>query len=328
MSRPNIGLHFDLRRHPTDTSTTDQRYAECLEQMVLAENVGFDSVWILEHHFTEDQQSSSPLIMAAAAASRTKRVRIGTNVLLLPLYHPLRLAEDVAMLSLLSGDRFVLGVGAGYNELDFAAFGRDLAHRPSLMEEGVEILRKAWAGTPFEHRGRRWQLPEVTVSPCPSTVPQILMGGFAPAAIKRAARLGDGFMAGSPTSVPIYLDALEELGRPRESGRLVMNVWALISDDPEREWAQVGPHAVEQMNDYVRRGGYGDAPPFGDPDDVIARGQYLLWDGPTAVVELRKIFASYPQLIDVHLFSRMPGESFDSSSRRMEYIAAEVLPHF
>jgi alkanesulfonate monooxygenase SsuD/methylene tetrahydromethanopterin reductase-like flavin-dependent oxidoreductase (luciferase family) len=323
---PNIGLHYDLRRHPGDSHSNEWRHRASLEQMVLAEELGFDSIWISEHHFTEDDQSTSPLLSSAALAARTERVQIGTNILLLPLHHPVRLAEEVATLGIISAGRFTLGVGAGYNEQDFRAFGQRLGHRPSLMEEGVEILRRSWAGECVRYEGRRWILPEYRLTPLPTRAPPIFVGAFAEAAIQRAARIGDGFLAGSPASIPTYRQAMTRLHGDPFSGRIVLSLWAMIAEDPEREWASVGPHALAQMNGYVSKGGYGNVPLFADPADVIARGQYLLWDGDTAVSELSRIIRENPDVVDIQLFSRMPGESFERASERMAYISTTVLP--
>jgi alkanesulfonate monooxygenase SsuD/methylene tetrahydromethanopterin reductase-like flavin-dependent oxidoreductase (luciferase family) len=291
-----------------------------------AEALGFDSIWLSEHHFRNDAPSTSPLLLAAALAGRTKRVRIGTNILILPLHHPVRLAEEAATLAILSGGRFDLGIGAGYMPEDFDVFGRQLKYRPSLMEEGVAIMRLAWSGERFHFKGRRWQLPELVVRPAPGdrAVP-IFMGGFAPAAIERAARIADGFVSGVPASIPVYRSAMERLGKPAE-GRVVINQWAVIAEDPERTWATVGRHALERLNFYVRNGGLGDEPPFRDEQDVLERGAYMLWDGRRAVEELRGQIISTPEIRDLQLFAQLPGESVEDSTARLEYIAAVVLP--
>ncbi len=108
------------------------------------ERLGFTDVWLSEHHFVDDGYLPSPLVVAAAIAARTTSMGIGTNVLLLPMHHPLRVAEDAAVVDLVSGGRFTLGVGQGYVQHEFEALGFNRKNRPSLFEEGVEVVRRAW----------------------------------------------------------------------------------------------------------------------------------------------------------------------------------------
>ena len=187
----NFGLWYDFR-NPGHKVSFEKLYRDSLDQIAWAETIGFDSVWLTEHHFVQDGYCPSPLVVAAAIGERTTRMRIGTNLLLLPLADPVRLAEDAAALSILTGGRFDLGVGLGYRQLEFDYFGRKISHRPSLMEEGVSIIRQAWSGEPISHQGKRYNIEGIQVSPTPESIPKLLMGGMAEPAIDRAARLGDG----------------------------------------------------------------------------------------------------------------------------------------
>jgi alkanesulfonate monooxygenase SsuD/methylene tetrahydromethanopterin reductase-like flavin-dependent oxidoreductase (luciferase family) len=323
----SIGFHYDFANSTPTVDPSVQSYAATIEQIVLSEQLGFDSAWVSEHHFAKDGRASSPLLLAAAIAARTSRLRIGTNLLILPLHHPVRLAEESATLALLSGGRFILGVGAGYMPRDFEVFRRSLSHRPSLMEEGIAVLRKAWAGDAFAFDGRRWRLPELELHPTARglRVP-IYVGGFAAVAIERAARIADGFLAGTPESIPVYLDAVERNGGDPRSSPIVTVQWAIIAEDPERSWAAVGPHTLAQLNAYVRDGGLGDTPYFRDEQDVLDRGAYTLWDGARAAAELSSLVEAYPQIVDIQFYGQLPGESIDDSLGRMEYIAGAVLP--
>ena len=142
----NFGLWYDFRNPDPWAMPAERFHAQALDQIAAAEDLGFDSVWLTEHHFTDDGYTPSPLVLAGAIGARTTRMRIGTNLMILPLQDPIRIAEDAATLSLITGGRFDLGVGGGYRQLEFDQFGRDLRHRPSLMEVAVEIIRRAWRG--------------------------------------------------------------------------------------------------------------------------------------------------------------------------------------
>ncbi|MDV6306732.1 LLM class flavin-dependent oxidoreductase [Gordonia amicalis] len=136
----SFGLWYDFRNPPGNSRGFGDFYRATLDQIVWAESIGIDSVWLTEHHFMEDGYTPSPFLLASAIGDRTTTMRIGTNLVVSPLHNPIRLAEDSATLSLLTGGRFSLGVGQGYWEPEFEAFGRRLINRPSLLEEGVEIV--------------------------------------------------------------------------------------------------------------------------------------------------------------------------------------------
>ena len=134
----NFGLWYDFRNPPGNSRGFGDFYRATLDQITWAESIGIDSVWLTEHHFMEDGYTPSPFLLASAIGDRTTTMKIGTNLVVSPLHNPIRLAEDSATLSLLTGGRFSLGVGQGYWEPEFEAFDRRLINRPSLLEEGVE----------------------------------------------------------------------------------------------------------------------------------------------------------------------------------------------
>ena len=330
MSREiNFGLWYDFRNPGPTSRTFESMYRASLEQIVWAESLGFDSVWLTEHHFCNDGYTPSPLVIAAAIGERTERMRIGTNLMLLPLADPLRLAEDSATLSILTNGRFDLGVGLGYRELEFNYFGRSLKNRPSLMEEGVALLRAAWTGEPIRFEGKRYQIDNLQVTPAPATQPRIFMGGMAEPAIARAARLGDGFLSTGGIGHDVYVDALGAAGKSATEGQICAGNWAIIAADPEAEAAKVGPHVLYQTNEYVSWGAFGppgEVPLFPDAQSAIRDGLYELWDADQAVTALTAMLQDYPQIIDVHFWAQFPGESVESGSERLEYIAKNVLP--
>ncbi|GEL16831.1 monooxygenase [Pseudonocardia asaccharolytica DSM 44247 = NBRC 16224] len=325
---PAFGLWYDFR-NPDPDRPFSSFYSEVLDQIAWAERRGLDSVWLTEHHFCADGYSPSPFVLASAIAQRTSRMHIGTNLIVSPLHNPVRLAEDAATLSLLSGGRFDLGVGQGYWAREFAAFGREIHHRPSLLEEGVEIIRRAWSGSTEGFEGKRYRLPPVSVTPTPEQLPQLLVGAMADVAIARAARIGDGFLSTQNSHHDSYLAAVERLGRPVAEARIYAGQWAIIADDPEEVWSRIGRHALYQLNEYISWGAFGPpdrVPRFTDPAQIVEAGAYQLMDAEGAVSELTAMLRAKPQIKDVHFWAQLPGEPVESGSERVAYLADKVMP--
>ena len=177
-------------------------FDETLRQCERAEAAGFDSVWLGEHH-NNPILHPAPLIGLAAIASRTTRVKLGTGVLLLPLYHPMMVAEEGAMVDMISGGRLILGIGAGYAPEEFSAFGYSLKERGSRLEEGASLLCRLWTEEHVTHRGKHYHLQDATIAPRPVQRPRppIWFGAWADAAIRRTARLGDAWFIGPSASL-------------------------------------------------------------------------------------------------------------------------------
>jgi alkanesulfonate monooxygenase SsuD/methylene tetrahydromethanopterin reductase-like flavin-dependent oxidoreductase (luciferase family) len=318
-----FGLYYDFRR-PSGLPY-EQVYRENLDQIAWADTAGFDSVWISEHYFTDDGYTPSPMAVASAVAARTARLRIGTNLILLPLHDPLRLAGDAATVSILSDGRFDLGVGLGYRQFEYETFGRDIKHRPSLIEESISILRQAFTGDSITLHGKRFDVDGVRVTPVPAAPPRILIGGTTHAGIDRAARIGDGFLSVFNFFHPMYLDAAAANGA---SPSITASQWAVIADDPERTWAEVGDFAAYMLNVYASWGAYGpvETAPTYDRETALSAGLFQLWDTSTAVDELSTLLASTPSIEDVHFWARLPGESAASSHARADLMASKVIP--
>lgn len=324
-----FGLWYDFRNPPPSPLSFEALYRASLEQIAWAEQLGFDSVWLTEHHFVDDGYTPSPLVIAAAIGQRTQRMRIGTNLMLLPLADPVRIAEDAAAVAILTEGRFDLGVGLGYRQLEYDYFRRKLAQRPSLMEEGVEILRQAWTGEPVRVAGKHFVIDGLRVSPKPARPPRIFMGGMAPVAIARAARMGDGFLSTGGIGHDLYVKALADQGKPRSAGAICAGHWGIIAADPEREAAKLAGPVLYQANEYIRWGAFGppdQVPPFKDAASALREGLYQLWDAEQAVAGLSALLREYPEIIDVHFWAQFPGEAIESGSARMEFVATKVLP--
>ena len=329
MNDVNYGLWYDFRNPAQWQQPFEQFYAERLAQITRAEALGFRSCWLTEHHFCEDGYTPSPLLLASAIAARTERMRLGTNLMLLPLHDPVRVAEDAATLSLVSGGRFDLGVGIGYRQLEFDHFQRKLSHRPSLVEEGIEILRRSWSGKPVNFTGKRFEVGDLCVTPVPQTTPKVYLGGMVEPAIQRAARVADGFLCTGGIGIDMYNTALEQQGKSVQDGDVILGCWAIIAEDPEAEAAKIGEHVLYQANEYIKWGAFGppgSVPLYDDAAAAIENGLYQLWDADMAVAELNKLVRDYPNIRDIHFWAQFPGESVESGDARLRYIAEKVLP--
>ena len=196
-------------------------FEETLRECERAEAAGFDSIWLGEHH-NNPVLYPAPLIGLAAVASRTRSIHLGTGVLLLPLYHPMMVAEEGAMVDMISGGRLILGVGAGYAPEEFAAFGYSLKERGSRLEESAALLHRLWTEENVTHHGKHYRVDNATVAPRPVQRPRppIWFGAWAEPAIRRAARLGDAWFVGPSANLNeiapcarLYQQACRETGK-------------------------------------------------------------------------------------------------------------------
>ncbi|MDH4077760.1 MAG: LLM class flavin-dependent oxidoreductase, partial [Acidimicrobiia bacterium] len=162
-----FGIVHDFRCPPGSDVPMPRVYAETFEQIELAEQLGLELCWFTEHHFIEDGYLPNFVPVAGAAAARTTTMRFSTDICLLPFRHPIRLAEDLAILDNISDGRMELGAGMGYAAHEFAGFGVPRKNRVSLTEETLDILRLAWMGERFSYHGKRWSFDDVLVTPRP-----------------------------------------------------------------------------------------------------------------------------------------------------------------
>jgi probable F420-dependent oxidoreductase len=216
-----FGLYSSIANPPRGEHL-DRCIDEVVAEAQLAEASGFDSCFFGEHHQDPDGFLPSPLIVATAVAARTTRLRVGTSVMLLPLHHPVRVAEDVITLDIVSKGRVILGVGIGYQPADFRAFNVPMEHRVERFEESVEILRQCWTGEPFSFKGSHYTLHDVQIRPRPiqQPAPPLWFGASVPPAARRAGRLADAFV-GTPSTglestrrlVVAYTEAARQAGR-------------------------------------------------------------------------------------------------------------------
>ncbi|MGH9199012.1 MAG: LLM class flavin-dependent oxidoreductase, partial [Acidimicrobiia bacterium] len=182
------------QRFPGDPRSAAEIYRDAIEIAKACEAEGLDSVWTSEHHFWDDDYMPSLLVLSAAIAAVTTRIKIGTGVLLAPLYHPIRLAEDATTVDLISGGRFILGLGIGWRAEEFERLGIPMERLGKRLSETVKILRASWENEVFEFKGKFFEIGPTNVTPKPTRPIPIWLGGFVEPAVRRAGRIADGYL--------------------------------------------------------------------------------------------------------------------------------------
>jgi alkanesulfonate monooxygenase SsuD/methylene tetrahydromethanopterin reductase-like flavin-dependent oxidoreductase (luciferase family) len=250
-----FGVYLNTQA-PPDGHELPRVYAELFETVEVAESVGFDSCFLPEHHQQPDGYLPSPYVMAGAVAARTSRIRIQTGVSLLPLWHPMRVAEDVAVIEVLSGGRFSLGVGLGLVEREYHEFGVPLRTAPSRFEEEVEILKRAWSQDTFSFHGKHFHLSDISLQPkpLPEGRPDIWIGGMANPSVQRAGRIGDGWITDPLHSMDtiaawaeIYRAAAAERGL---EGRIWLHRDCWVTETPEEVTSVWAPYLLRDWRFY------------------------------------------------------------------------------
>src|SRR6266478_505650 len=195
-----VGTVYDFRNTPESGMDMPSLYAAIMDQVVMLDGLGLDLVWFTEHHFLDDGYLPSWVPMAGAIAARTKRVRLSSDVCLLPFNHPVRLAEDLAVLDNISNGRIEVGVGMGYAPHEFRGFGLPVSRRVSLTDEGIEVLRRAFTGEKFSFKGKRYNFQDVMITPgyVQSGGPPLWVAAMSEPGALRAARFGANLLPQGP----------------------------------------------------------------------------------------------------------------------------------
>ena len=284
----HVGLFSVADHYPAELPrTTGQLYREILEQIERADQLGYESFWIAEHHFHEYGAVPRPAILLGAAAQRTSRIGLGSAVVVLPFDHPLRTAEDFAMVDTLSEGRLMLGVGSGYLKHEFEGFGVQPEEKRSRFDEGLTVLLNAWSGKRFSFAGETCNVEELQLNILPQQQPHpplwvaILSNGAA----YHVGRRGLPIMM-IPYATTESFDELAETTAEFRRG------WKESGKDPAEATVRFGLHvhcaettekaraeAREAMERYVRTRLYAkqrtfdlliekDLVAFGDPDEI------------------------------------------------------------
>jgi alkanesulfonate monooxygenase SsuD/methylene tetrahydromethanopterin reductase-like flavin-dependent oxidoreductase (luciferase family) len=336
-----VGL-ITCQRHPDDPRSDVELYRDAIAVAVEAERLGFDSVWVSEHHFLDDAYMPSLLPVCAAIAARTTRITIGTGLLLAPLYEPIRLAEDAATVDLLSNGRFVLGLGQGWRGEEFDVLRVPMSDRAQLLEDTVSTLRQAWAGGPVTG-GKRVTYPGPIVSPAPARAggPPIWFGAWVESAIRRAGRLADGYMLARLERVDaatlvhefgLARDELQKAGRGDAGFAFAMLAAAFAWPDAETGWQLVLPHLhylnwkYEEIGLERDRSTLALPPPLTPEREDELRGRIITGDPEAVAAHIRE----YRDAVDgeLHFIARLywPGMPPDVRGEAMRLFAEEVIP--
>jgi alkanesulfonate monooxygenase SsuD/methylene tetrahydromethanopterin reductase-like flavin-dependent oxidoreductase (luciferase family) len=330
MARFRFGYMLGFRNPEWAGLDFETFYREMFRQIEFVDQAGFDSIWLTEHHFTDDGYLAAQMPMLAAIAARTRRVSIGTYVLLAPLYHPLRLAEDTATIDVISGGRLRLGIGMGYRQEEFEGFQVERKQRLGRTLETLEILKRAWSGERFSFLGRYFDIRDARVLPRPASRPhpELLWGGMSAKAIARGAELGLSFACNlGRREVAVYREALAKHGRNPADFNIVNNRIVYVADSYEQAWSEIERAALYQAELYdkwLSAGATAGRDRIAPDPELIKRGAIL---GPPADVrqKIGELIASN-QMTELILAMQLPGLEPAKAMRSLERFAGEVLP--
>ncbi|MEU2333675.1 LLM class flavin-dependent oxidoreductase [Streptomyces sp. NPDC006654] len=244
-------VRFNLVEPGADSASLGARYRAAVEMAAYADEHGVTTVQTEEHHGVDDNWLPSPFAFAGAVFGATRTIAVTVSAVIGPLHDPLRLAEDIAVLDLLSGGRLVTVAGIGYRPEEYALFDVDWKRRGRIQDEVLETVLRAWTGEEFEYRGRT-----VRVTPRPFTDPHplLLVGGSSQAAARRAARLGLPFFPSAhlPELEAYYKEKLTEYGTEGWTMMPTAETPLLhIAEDPDRAWARYGEHFLHEARTYA-----------------------------------------------------------------------------
>lgn len=322
----HLSMRFDFR-NPTFAGTSmADRYQAALDMAQWADNLGIPaSIAVSEHHGSEDGYIPSPQLILAAMAARTKNVRLSVAALIAPFHDPLRIAEDFCVLDNLSQGRVDLIVAGGYAPSEFAMFDVPVKERPKRVTEAVHTLKAAFAGKPFDYRGRT---VHITPAPVRPGGPSVLMGGASEGAARRAARIADGFVPSETKFWEFYRDEMIKLGKPDPGpGMTGTSEVTALAADVDKGWTAMSPYFLHETNAYgAWKVAAGEDTPyevFPDTDALRQANRYHVVTPEQYIAQLKA--APYPVAQFHPLCGGMPVETAWESLRLFE---REVLPAF
>jgi len=329
-----FGLALSVQHRPDDSQPG--RFQEHLEQVRLASAVGFDSVWASQHYLSAPFTYFQPLPVLARVAAEARDMSLGTGCLLLPLHHPVDVAEQIATLDVICGGRFIFGVGLGYRDVETRAMGHDPKERVARLVEGLEIMERLWSGEPVTYAGRHFTLDNVRISmpPLQRPRPPIWLAANSDGGVKRAARLGDAWLMNPHTTLAtlerqlaLFRDTRRALGRPAAADIPLIKECYVAPDHADAVAEArlfLGPkyEAYRQWEqDKALPAGESFAPDF----EALARDRFLLGDP----VRVREDIARYRERLGVTsviVRVQWPGMEQARVLRSIRLLGEQVFP--
>lgn len=334
----DMGLMFSFRNPAAWRRPFVEVYRDELALIEYAEELGFDTIWLTEHHFADDGYSPSILTLAAAIAARTTRVRIGFNLLLLPLHDAVAVAEDIATLDVLSNGRIDVGLGQGYARHEFAGFGIDPADRLGRFREGLDVLQGLWTNDTFSYTGKHYRVDSAQLVPKPvqQPMPPLWIGATSIPGVRRAGRLGANMLGLANRRLQAeYEQARVEAGFDLDTANVLQLHWAYTDDSDDRAWDVAAPHFHHLLSVYAEWLGSADdennrmqqamVPPLDELRPAKTFIPSLFGSAATVAQGVRDSMAA---VRTTHLaFGVLPGMDPARTRRHMERLAHEVAPN-
>jgi alkanesulfonate monooxygenase SsuD/methylene tetrahydromethanopterin reductase-like flavin-dependent oxidoreductase (luciferase family) len=329
-----FGYLYDFRNPAPWRRPWTEHYADTLDTIAWTESAGFHGAWVPEHHGAEDGYMPSPLVTLAAIAARTKTMAIGSAVALAPLYHPVRFAEDCAVLDTLAGGRLEMALAIGYRRRETAAYGVDFTKRGARFDEFLEIVRRLWAGETVTYEGKHYSVENARiVPPAPRGQIPLFIGGFAEKALARVAKYADGYF-GNEEFCELYADKLRDQGKDPASARSrILGLFVTVAHDPVAAMEELAPYYHYVNNAYGEWMNEDNAVGIDDPalksmslEDFKRSGILHIWTPEQAIEKFR---AMQSRISIEHFMMMMPpGLPHDRFRHYAQVFADEVLPAF
>ena len=329
-----FGIALSVQHLPDDPQGS--RFREHLEQVRLARAVGFTSVWASQHYLSDPFTYFQPIPTLARVAAEAPGLTLGTGCLLLPLHHPVEIAEQLATLDVITGGRFVFGVGLGYRDVETRAMGHDPKERVGRLVEGLEVIERLWNGEPVTYEGTHFRLRDVRISmrPLQRPRPPVWLAANSDGGVRRAARLGDAWLM-NPHATLSTLERQQALFRStrRDLGRSAATETPLIKEcyvapEPSTAFAESAAFLDAKYRAYRRWEQDKALPPgesFAESFEELARDRFVIGD-PAGVAEE---IARYRERLGVTtLIFRLQWPGMDQAKvlRSIRLLGEKVLP--
>jgi alkanesulfonate monooxygenase SsuD/methylene tetrahydromethanopterin reductase-like flavin-dependent oxidoreductase (luciferase family) len=309
---------------PFDNRDLHEIYQDNIEVLAAAEEYGFSSCWVTEHHFLPDGHVTSPLSFLAAIAAKTDEIQIGSGILIPSFYDPVKLAEDTATIDQISGGRLTVGLGVGYRDEEFQGFNIPKGERTQRLKETTVFLKRAWQQDDFSFDGDIYQYEDLTVTPkpCQEPRPDIWLGAISEGAVRRAAALGDRWFAGqfhSLKGIQKRIDWFRNVDEDEDKDFPVLR-HCFVSEDGAWE-------TVRDSVEYIERQHYRWDDTEWSPGALNRIQKNGLFGTPDEVAEqIRTYDETINEDLNLVLWFCYPGVPTDEIIDSMELFHDEVLP--